>query len=104
MEEVLPPQEQGVKLLGTPLGHAASVQDQLARLSNSQDVLLERIQAVPDLQVAWLLLVFCAASRANYNLRVVHPDWPDFSQNSMMPKCGGVIFKMSVFYTTRNFR
>ena len=35
---------------------------------------MERIQAVPDLQVAWLLLVFCAASRANYYLRVVHPD------------------------------
>ena len=81
-DPALPPQEQGVKLLGTPLGHAAYVQDQLARLSTSHDVLLERIQAVPDLQVAWLLLVFCAASRANYYLRV--------SQNSMMPKCGGV--------------
>ena len=68
------PQEQGVKILGTPLGHAAFVQDQLARLSH--DVLLERIQAVPDLQVAWLLLVFCTASRANCYLRVVHPDLP----------------------------
>ena len=72
-DPALPPQEQGVKILGTPLGHAAFVQDQLARLSTSHDVLLERIQAVPDFQVA-LLLVFCAASRANYYLRVVHPD------------------------------
>ncbi len=63
-----------MKILGILLGHAAFVQDQLARLSTSHDVLLERIQAVPDLQVAWLLLVFCAASRANYYLRVVHPD------------------------------
>ena len=29
-DPALPPQEQGVKLLGTPLGHAAYVQDQLA--------------------------------------------------------------------------
>ena len=36
-------------------------------------MLFERIQAVTDLQVAWLLLVFCAASRANFYLRVVHP-------------------------------
>ena len=36
-------------------------------------MLLERIQAVTNLPVAWLLLVFCAASRANCYLRVVHP-------------------------------
>ena len=72
-DPALPPQEQGVKLLGTPFGHAAYAQGQLARLSTSHDVLLERIQAVPDLQVAWLLLKFCAA-RANCNLRVAHPD------------------------------
>ena len=32
-----------------------------------------RIEAVPDLQCAWLILMFCAAARANYFLRVVHP-------------------------------
>ena len=62
-----------MKLLGTPLGHAAYVQGQSAMLSTSHDVLLKRIQAVLDLQVA-LLLVFCAASRTNNFLRVVHPD------------------------------
>ena len=69
----LPVVQQGVKLLGTPLGRAGFVEDQLAKLSVSHSVLFERIQAVTDLQVAWLLLVFCAASRANYYLRVVHP-------------------------------
>ena len=69
----LPLVQQGVKLLGTPLGHVAFVEDQLAKLSVSHSVLFERIQAVTDLQVAWLLLVFCAASRANYYLPVVHP-------------------------------
>ena len=53
----LPPVQQGVKLLGTPLGHAAFVEDQLAKLSVSDSVLFERIQAVTDLQVAWLLLL-----------------------------------------------
>ena len=32
-----------VKLLGTPLGHAAFVEDQLAKLSLSHSVLFERI-------------------------------------------------------------
>ena len=69
----LPPVQQEVKLLGIPLGHAAYVEDQSAKLSLSHSVLLERIQAVTNLPVAWLLLVFCAASRANCYLRVVHP-------------------------------
>ena len=69
----LPEVEQGIRLLGTPLGHPVFVEDQLARLTTSHRVLLERIQLVNDLQVAWLILVFCAATRANYVLRVVHP-------------------------------
>ena len=36
--------------------------------------MLERIPKVSDLQCAWLLLLFCAASRASYILRVVHPE------------------------------
>ena len=58
---------------GSNCCHVAFVEDQLAKLSVSHSVLFERIQAVTDLQVAWLLLVFCAASRANFYLRVVHP-------------------------------
>ena len=30
-----------------------------------------------DLQCAWLLLLFCAATRANYFLRVVQPAWSE---------------------------
>ena len=67
-DHALPPVQQGVKLLGT---HVAYVEDQVAKLSLSHSVSFERIQAVTDLQVAWLLLVFCAASRANYYFRVV---------------------------------
>ena len=52
----LPPVQQGVKLLGTPLGHAAFVEDQLAKLSLSHSLLFERIQAVTDLQVAFFIV------------------------------------------------
>ena len=41
--------------------------------SDVHAVLLSRISAVPDLQCAWLILLFCASARANYLLRVVHP-------------------------------
>ena len=39
-----------------------------------QDVLLERIPAVPDMQAAWLLLSHCASARANFVLRTVRPE------------------------------
>ena len=36
-------------------------------------LLLERIPEVPDLQSAWLILLFCASTRANYLLRALPP-------------------------------
>ena len=56
--------------VGDPLGHEEFVKSQLR--CKLQDH-LQRIEAVPDLQCAWLTLVFCAAARANCFLRVVHP-------------------------------
>ena len=49
----LPTQKQGMKVLGTPLGHPDFVAAQL-----------QRIPRVPDLQSAWLLLLHCASPRA----------------------------------------
>ena len=43
------------------------------RCRRCQDVLLERIPAFSDLQSAWLLLLFCASTRANYLLRMLPP-------------------------------
>ena len=37
-------------------------------------MLLERIPAVPDLQAAWLILLFCASPRANFLLRALPPE------------------------------
>ena len=56
------------------VGHWDFVKGKLEALSTEQQSLLEKIQHIGDLQSAWLLLLFCAASRANYTLRTVHPD------------------------------
>ena len=69
----LPPSEQGVKILGIPLGHPENVQNQLQRVSASHRQLLERIPSVQDLQAAWLLLLYCAGTRANFLLRAIPP-------------------------------
>ena len=66
--------KQGVTILGTPLGRAEFVEGQLAEKIEEHGILLDRITKVTDLQSAWILLLFCAASRANYVLRVVHPE------------------------------
>ena len=47
-----------------PLGHADFVQKKLAEGAHDH---------ASDLQCAWLVLLFCAASRANHVIRVVHP-------------------------------
>ena len=69
----IPTTKQGLNILGCPVGHPDFVQDQLSQLSDRHDVLLRRIAMVEDLQSAWLLLVCCAAARANFFLRCVSP-------------------------------
>ena len=73
-DHTLPPDQQGLIVLGTPLGSAEFVQRELASLSAKHQSLLDRIPQVQDLQSAWLLLLFCAAPRPNYVLRMLHPD------------------------------
>ena len=67
------PHLQGVKVLGTPLGHPAFVSAHLRSVSDDHRVFLHRIPAIPDLQAAWLLLSQCANPRANYLLRALPP-------------------------------
>ena len=63
--------QQGVKILGTPLGHHDFVQTELELVATDHQVLLDRIPGVPDVQTAWLLLPHCAQARANYMLRMM---------------------------------
>ena len=70
----LPLSEQGINILGTPLGHEEFVRNHLMRTIEEHTVLLDRIPTVPDVQSAWALLLHCANARANYSLRVVRPE------------------------------
>ena len=72
-DPTLPEVEQGMKILGTPLGHPSYVQSFLRAKTDDHTLLLERIPEVPDLQSAWLILLFCASTRANYLLRALPP-------------------------------
>ena len=69
----LPADQQGLLVLGAPLGSEAFVRRELRRKRETQDQLLARLPAVGDLQCAWLLLLFCASPRANCLLRMLPP-------------------------------
>ena len=70
----LPTDQQGIRVLGTPLGHEDFVAAHLAQVLRKHQTLLERIPMVQDVQCAWALLLHSAASRANYQVRVVRPE------------------------------
>ena len=70
----IPTVEQGVRILGTPLGHPDYVHTFLQNVLDEHAVLLSRIPLVEDVQSAWALLLHCARGRANYMLRVVMPE------------------------------
>ena len=69
----VPTNEQGTKVLGTPLGHDDFVAHHLREVAREQQELLDKIPLVKNLQSAWLLLLHCAAAGANYQLRSVRP-------------------------------
>ena len=69
----LPDEEQGIIILGTPVGKPEYILHKLTQKSGVHAQLLERIPAVEDLQAAWLLLLFCAAAKSNFLLRTVSP-------------------------------
>ena len=50
------------------------VRQQLEDKSAEPDLLFHRIPLMKDTQACWLLLLMCAATRANFWLRAVHPD------------------------------
>ena len=70
----MPAAEQGIIILGSPLGHDEFVRAQLELKSREHDLLLSRIPSFSDLQSARALLLHCASSRANCLLRVIRPD------------------------------
>ena len=69
----LPATQRGLKVLGTPLGTDEFVAAHLDSLSAQHRTFLELLPTLPDLQVAWLLLLYCACPRAQYVLRILPP-------------------------------
>ena len=69
-----PSSKQGLTLFGVPVGHPDFVLKELSVKAEEHPTLYEKITHIPDLQIGWLLLVFCAATRANYWLRSVAPE------------------------------
>ena len=54
------PSQQGIRVLGIPIGHKEYVQAELRATTEKHSILLNRIPLVQDLQSAWLLLLFYA--------------------------------------------
>ncbi|CAK0888856.1 unnamed protein product, partial [Prorocentrum cordatum] len=69
-----PPHEQGLVVLGTPIGHVECVRHHMRSMLADHRVLLHRLCQVGDLQTAWLLLSMCANPRANFHLRTMAPE------------------------------
>ena len=69
----LPAEQQGMVVLGTPLGSDAFVDAFLRQKIEAQASLFSKIPTVLDLQAAWLLLLMCAAPRCHYKLRALPP-------------------------------
>ena len=68
-----PPAQRGFVALGVPIGHPEFIACHLQARLAAKAELLEELPRLPDLQAAWLLLLFCAAPRAQHILRTVPP-------------------------------
>ena len=72
-DRTLPEDQQGLKVLGTPLGTAAFVHKLGDKRLQDERSFWEQLKKLPDLQSAWLLLAYCASPRYNYNTRTLPP-------------------------------
>ena len=70
----LPPEQQGITILGTPIGTPEFQATHLQATADQHSALLQRIPAIQDLQAEWLLLLYCASPRCNYLLRMLRPE------------------------------
>ena len=73
-DQNLPQSEQGLKVLGVPIGHPEFVKEFLEGKSREQVTMFQRIPWIEDTQAAFALLLMCGSTRANCWLRTVQPD------------------------------
>jgi len=67
------PENRGLIILGTPLGTPEFIRSQAQHRVETEESFLHWLPRLPDLQSAWLLLLFCASPRANHLLRSLPP-------------------------------
>ena len=63
----------GIVVLGSPLGTVEFIKAHAEKRMNIEQQFLDWIPRVPTLQIAWLLLYYCAAQRANHLIRLLPP-------------------------------
>ena len=69
-----PLEERGIKILGAPFGSLEYVERFGTKLTTERTKLLNYILKLSSLQVAWLLLYYCAVPRLNHILRTTPPN------------------------------
>ena len=72
-DHALPREDQGVVVLGSPVGTPEFAEKHGAKKLEEAVNLMDLVAQVPDLQCAWVLLSLCCATRANYHLRSQPP-------------------------------
>ena len=70
-DPALPAAERGLVALGVPVGTPEFIEAHLHTVLARQASLLDTLPAPQDSQVAWLLLSYCAAPRAQYAIRTL---------------------------------
>ena len=69
----LPEEQNGIVILGTPLGTRAFVEAHAEKRLADERRLLEQIGKLQDVQCAWVLLSQSAVPRANHTIRILPP-------------------------------
>ena len=75
--EDTPIQNRGIKVLGSPIGSDEFVRQLCRERLDHEQIFLNAIANIPDIQSAWLLLLYCACPRCNHTLRTVSPRLKD---------------------------
>ena len=88
------PSQHGLKVLGVPIGHPSFITADMAAKLKEQALLFERTPLIDAVQFGWLLLVFCAATRANYWLRTVPTTENAEEHDQSVLRCLSCILKM----------
>ena len=79
----IPLDQQGIKVLGAPIGHPEFVRRQLETVSQEHPTLLSRIPLEQDTQCACLLLAHCASTLCQCASKL-------FAESHAPGGCGGV--------------